>query len=286
MTVIFQSQRQERPDSFAAEQCWESHGGLSAARSMWHWHLRRWVRGQARPLFLFNQFSVLRPTFTIDVATLKNQPVLIQVDCERSLLLKYMYVCCQAVTSSGRCKPNCNAHVVLRDWQSNLFSHFHMRMCEKNKLIYILMSVKWIVSKGSPHCHIYVLSPIENLSYNHIETRTTPAKICVETGLSILINQILNYNFSELTLSYVVKYDIPTHIHVLCLVRERHIWINVQTHSRKVLLMQRLHTAEIQMNSLFRLQPSIVKSTSNSMPKSCKSVVGAIFFIPLTFPSE
>lgn len=27
------------------------------------------------------------------------------------------------------------------------------------------MSVKWIVSKGSPHCHIYVLSPIENLSY-------------------------------------------------------------------------------------------------------------------------
>lgn len=165
MTVIFQSQRQERPDSFAAEQCWESHGGLSAARSMWHWHLRRWVRGQARPLFLFNQFSVLRPTFTIEVATPKNQPILIQVDCERSLLLKYMYVCCQAVTSSGRCKPNCNAHVVLRDWQSNLFSHFHMRMCEKNKLIYILMSVKWIVSKGSPHCHIYVLSPIENLSY-------------------------------------------------------------------------------------------------------------------------
>lgn len=165
MTVIFQSQRQERPDSFAGEQCWESHGGLSAARSMWHWHLRRWVRGQARPLFLFNQFSVLRPTFTIEVATPKNQPVLIQVDCERSLLLKYMYVCCQAVTSSGCCKPNCNAHVVLRDWQSNLFSHFHMRMCEKNKLIYILMSVKWIVSKGSPHCHIYVLSPIENLSY-------------------------------------------------------------------------------------------------------------------------
>lgn len=133
MTVIFQSQRQERPDSFAAEQCWESHGGLSAARSMWHWHLRRWVRGQARPLFLFNQFSVLRPTFTIEVATPKNQPVLIQVDCERSLLLKYMYVCCQAVTSSGRCKPNCNAHVVLRDWQSNLFSHFHMRMCEKKQ---------------------------------------------------------------------------------------------------------------------------------------------------------
>lgn len=165
MTVIFQSQRQERPDSFAGEQCWESHGGLSAARSMWHWHLRRWVRGQARPLFLFNQFSVLRPTFTIEVATPKNQPVLIQVDCERSLLLKYMYVCCQAVTSSGRCKPNCNAHVVLRDWQSNLFSHFRMRMCEKNKLIYIRMSVKWIVSKGSPHCHIYVLSPIENLSY-------------------------------------------------------------------------------------------------------------------------
>lgn len=171
MTVIFQSQRQERPDSFAAEQCWESHGGLSAARSMWHWHLRRWVRGQARALFLFNQFSVLRPTFTIEVATPKNQPVLIQVDCERSLLLKYMYVCCQAVTSSGRFKPNCNVHVVLRDWQSNLFSHFHMRMCEKNKLIYIRMSVKWIVSKGSPHCHIYVLSPIENLSYNHIETR-------------------------------------------------------------------------------------------------------------------
>lgn len=142
MTVIFQSQRQERPDSFAGEQCWESHGGLSAAGSMWHWHLRRWVRGQARPLFLFNQFSVLRPTFTIDVATLKNQPVLIQVDCERSLSLQYMYVCCQAVTSSGRCKPNCNAHVVLRDWQSNLFSHFRMRMCEKNKLIYILMSVK------------------------------------------------------------------------------------------------------------------------------------------------
>lgn len=165
MTVIFQSQRQERPDSFAAEQCWESHGGLSAARSMWHWHLRRWVRGQARPLFLFNQFSVLRPTFTIEVATPKNQPVLIQVDCERSLSLQYMYVCCQAVTSSGRCKPNCNAHVVLRDWQSNLFSHFRMRMCEKNKLIYIRMSVKWIVSKGSPHCHIYVLSPIENLSY-------------------------------------------------------------------------------------------------------------------------
>lgn len=165
MTVIFQSQRQERPDSFAAEQCWESHGGLSAARSMWHWHLRRWVRGQARPLFLFNQFSVLRPTFTIEVATPKNQPVLIQVDCERSLSLQYMYVCCQAVTSSGRCKPNCNAHVVLRDWQSNLFSHFHMRMCEKNKLIYIRMSVKWIVSKGSPHCHIYVLSPIENLGY-------------------------------------------------------------------------------------------------------------------------
>lgn len=277
MTVIFQSQRQERPDSFAAEQCWESHGGLSAARSMWHWHLRRWVRGQARPLFLFNQFSVLRPTFTIEVATPKNQPVLIQVDCERSLLLKYMYVCCQAVTSSGRCKPNCNGHVVLRDWQSNLFSHFRMRMCEKNKLIYILMSVKWIVSKRSPHCHIYVLSPIENLSY----TITLKPEIW-----SILINQILNYNFSELTLSYVVKYDIPTHIHVLCLVRESHIWINVQTHSRKVLLMQRLHTAEIQMNSLFRLQPSIVKSTSNSMPKSCKSVVGAIFFIPLTFPSE
>lgn len=277
MTVIFQSQRQERPDSFAAEQCWESHGGLLAARSMWHWHLRRWVRGQARPLFLFNQFSVLRPTFTIEVATPKNQPVLIQVDCERSLLLKYMYVCCQAVTSSGRCKPNCNAHVVLRDWQSNLFSHFHMRMCEKNKLIYILMSVKWIVSKRSPHCHIYVLSPIENLSY----TITLKPEIW-----SILINQILNYNFSELTLSYVVKYDIPTHIHVLCLVRERHIWINVQTHSRKVLLMQRLHTAEIQMNSLFQLQPSIVKSTSNSMPKSCKRVVGAIFFIPLTFPSE
>lgn len=277
MTVIFQSQRQERPDSFAAEQCWESHGGLSAARSMWHWHLRRWVRGQARALFLFNQFSVLRPTFTIEVATPKNQPVLIQVDCERSLLLKYMYVCCQAVTSSGRCKPNCNGHVVLRDWQSNLFSHFRMRMCEKNKLIYILMSVKWIVSKRSPHCHIYVLSPIENLSY----TITLKPEIW-----SILINQILNYNFSELTLSYVVKYDIPTHIHVLCLVRERHIWINVQTHSRKVLLMQRLHTAEIQMNSLFRLQPSIVKSTSNSMPKSCKRVVGAIFFIPLTFPSE
>lgn len=189
MTVIFQSQRQERPDSFAAEQCWESHGGLSAARSMWHWHLRRWVRGQARPLFLFNQFSVLRPTFTIEVATPKNQPVLIQVDCERSLLLKYMYVCCQAVTSSGRCKPNCNGHVVLRDWQSNLFSHFRMRMCEKNKLIYILMSVKWIVSKRSPHCHIYVLSPIENLSY----TITLKPEIW-----SILINQILNYNFSEL----------------------------------------------------------------------------------------
>lgn len=282
MTVIFQSQRQERPDSFAAEQCWESHGGLLAARSMWHWHLRRWVRGQARPLFLFNQFSVLRPTFTIEVATPKNQPVLIQVDCERSLLLKYMYVCCQAVTSSGRCKPNCNAHVVLRDWQSNLFSHFHMRMCEKNKLIYILMSVK----KKSTLSYLCIKSYWKLGLHNHIETRTTPAKICVETGLSILINQILNYNFSELTLSYVVKYDIPTHIHVLCLVRERHIWINVQTHSRKVLLMQRLHTAEIQMNSLFRLQPSIVKSTSNSMPKSCKRVVGAIFFIPLTFPSE
>lgn len=193
-----------------------------------------------------------------------------------------MYVCCQAVTSSGRCKPNCNAHVVLRDWQSNLFSHFHMRMCEKNKLIYILMSVK----KKSTLSYLCIKSYWKLGLHNHIETRTTPAKICVETGLSILINQILNYNFSELTLSYVVKYDIPTHIHVLCLVRERHIWINVQTHSRKVLLMQRLHTAEIQMNSLFQLQPSIVKSTSNSMPKSCKSVVGAIFFIPLTFPSE
>lgn len=211
MTVIFQSQRQERPDSFAGEQCWESHGGLSAAGSMWHWHLRRWVRGQARPLFLFNQFSVLRPTFTIDVATLKNQPVLIQVDCERSLSLQYMYVCCQAVTSSGRCKPNCNAHVVLRDWQSNLFSHFHMRMCEKNKLIYILMSVK----KKSTLSYLCIKSYWKLGLHNHIETRTTPAKICVETGLSILINQILNYNFSELTLSYVVKYDIPTHIHVL-----------------------------------------------------------------------
>lgn len=194
MTVIFQSQRQERPDSFAAEQCWESHGGLLAARSMWHWHLRRWVRGQAWPLFLFNQFSVLRPTFTIEVATPKNQPVLIQVDCERSLSLQYMYVCCQAVTSSGRCKPNCNAHVVLRDWQSNLFSHFHMRMCEKNKLIYILMSVK----KKSTLSYLCIKSYWKLELHNHIETRKTPAKICVETGLSILINQILNYNFSEL----------------------------------------------------------------------------------------
>lgn len=153
---------------------------------------------------------------------------------------------------------------------------------KKNKLIYILMSVK----KKSTLSYLCIKSYWKLELHNHIETRKTPAKICVETGLSILINQILNYNFSELTLSYVVKYDIPTHIHVLCLVRERHIWINVQTHSRKVLLMQRLHTAEIQMNSLFRLQPSIVKSTSNSMSKSCKRVVGAIFFIPLTFPSE
>lgn len=167
MTVIFQSQRQERPDSFAAEQCWESHGGLSAARSMWHWHLRRWVRGQARALFLFNQFSVLRPTFTIEVATPKNQPVLIQVDCERSLSLQYMYVCCQAVTSSGRCKPNCNAHVVLRDWQSNLFSHFRMRMCEKNKLIYILMSVK----KKSTLSYLCIKSYWKLELHNHIETR-------------------------------------------------------------------------------------------------------------------
>lgn len=151
MTVIFQSQRQERPDSFAGEQCWESHGGLSAAGSMWHWHLRRWVRGQARPLFLFNQFSVLRPTFTIDVATLKNQPVLIQVDCERSLSLQYMYVCCQAVTSSGRWKTKlqracCFERLAIKPVQSfpyedvwkkqtNIYSY----VCQKEVHIVIFM---------------------------------------------------------------------------------------------------------------------------------------------------
>lgn len=65
---------------------------------------------------------------------------------------------------------------------------------KKNKLIYILMSVK----KKSTLSYLCIKSYWKLGLHNHIETRTTPAKICVETGLSILINQILNYNFSEL----------------------------------------------------------------------------------------
>lgn len=44
--------------------------------------------------------------------------------------------------------------------------------------------------------------------------------------------------------------------------------------------------SKTQISSLFNLRPSILKSTSNSMPKNCKRVAGAIFFISLTFPSE
>lgn len=109
MTVIFQSHRQQRPDSSMRRQ--NSVEKVTADCRLreacdtdtWDCSSRPSSISLSLTLITEFQFSVLGQKFTIEVATPKNQPVVKQAACERSLLLQCFYVCCQAVTSSGCC---------------------------------------------------------------------------------------------------------------------------------------------------------------------------------------